>query len=492
MIADRLGCCALVGLAGCFASACSSRTTDLGNPPAPIATAGQGATMGQSGGGGGSFNGSGGLNLQPPSGGAPAATCASTGTSDADNDGYTVADGDCNDCDLAVNPGAFDVPGNGLDEDCSGAPDDEPSACDQGLPVDGDAVALAKALGICRQAAPNATGKQRTWGLVSARFVFPDGTTASLPAAGGDGLTDCVMAGRPPANLSHGVLTGFGPNVKPREGAALAALSSGIAREGANRASDAAGQGDRSYSPSGASMCTVSRQPDGFPVSSYATCGDLDGGTSDGIGGGGGKGGGKTPPGDGGDYPVNTAFDGIALELVVRAPTNAKSFSFDFDFYTYEYSTYVCSPYNDAFVALLTSKSPDVPANHNIAFDSQKDPVCVNNGFVEVCEPFTYEGTRGNMPFTRNFTCALGTSELVGTGFGSDTSEIQGDDPENHAATGWLQTSSNIAPGEEFTLRMAVWDAGDEVLDSTVLLDRFAWALTAGATVTVRPPDIVK
>jgi len=42
---------------------------------------------------------------------------------DRDHDGYSAAfgGGDCNDADPKVSPGAFDVPGNGVDEDCSGA-----------------------------------------------------------------------------------------------------------------------------------------------------------------------------------------------------------------------------------------------------------------------------------------------------------------------------------------------------------------------------------
>ena len=36
-------------------------------------------------------------------------------------------------------------------------------------------------------------------------------------------------------------------------------------------------------------------------------------------------------------------------------------------------------------------------------------------------------------------------------------------------------------------MRFAVWDAGDHVLDTTVLLDKFQWLTTGGATQTFRP-----
>jgi hypothetical protein len=382
---------------------------------------GEGGTGGGDGliGGGNGGNGTG-PNLDPP-------CTSSDANADLDGDGFTPAQGDCNDCSAAMNPGAFDFPGDGVDEDCNGQKDDEPVACDTGLPAGGDAVAAAKAMGLCRMQ------QGASWGLVSARWAFPDGTTASQ--GGGFFGTTCAQGGEPPNAQSHGILGGFGPQVKPREGQSLVALSSGVARAGTN--------GD---SPGGGEMCTQSNTPPGFPVASNS-CGFI-----------------PIPP-------SGQANDAIALELVIKTPTNAHQLSFDFDFYTYEFPGYVCSEYNDFFVALLQTKHPMNPQwLGNVSFDSQGNPVSVNNGLVDVCDGPQNAGGK-------NFACSLGNKELIGTGF------------EGHAATSWLQTKAGVEPGETITLRFAVWDAGDEVLDSTVLIDNFGWDVDEGeAPVTVPIP----
>ena len=389
--------------------------------------AGTGGASSAEGGAGGMLNtsGTGGaLDVNPP--------CSVADSNvDNDGDGFTGAEGDCNDCSAQMNPGAYDFFGNGADEDCNGVADDEPFGCESGLALDGNNPAdAAKAIGLCRFT----TEQERTWGVISAAYVFADGSTSSGEP---DNLYGTCMGdggwGSPPNPLSHGVLTSFGSNVVPQDEEAMLVLSSGVARAGVN--------GD---SPSAAYMCTKSATPPGFPTPSTAAC-----------------------PGQSiDDTPV--ANDPMALELRIRAPTNAKSLSFDFDFYTYEYPVYICTEYNDFFVALLDSQHPNTPANKNISFDSQGNPVSVNNGFLEVCEPGSHGG--------KTFSCPLGTGELSGTGF------------EEHAATGWLQTTTAIVPGEVFTIRFAIWDMGDEILDSTVLIDNFKWDVEEGETGTDRPP----
>jgi hypothetical protein len=42
-------------------------------------------------------------------------------------------------------------------------------------------------------------------------------------------------------------------------------------------------------------------------------------------------------------------------------------------------------------------------------------------------------------------------------------------------STGWLSTTAPIQPGEDVTLRFVIFDEGDGVLDSAVLIDNFQW-----------------
>ena len=357
------------------------------------------------------------------------------GTDDADGDGFTTNGGDCNDCDRSSNPGAYDYPGDGIDQDCSGVPDDEVASCDAALATDGDAFAAARALGLCRMQ----TGA--SWGVVNARWVFPDGTTTSLPV---NGLTGgCAVAGAPPNPQSHGILEAFGTQVHAQEGASFLALSSGVARSGTQTAT-APGSGD---SPSGAQMCTLSKMPTGFPKPA-SLCS-------------------VAPSTD------TSANDAIALELELRVPTNARSLSFDFDFYTYEWPNYVCSQYNDSFAAVLAPAPAGVGVDGNVAFDASGSPIGANSSLLAVCQPGT--STMSTAPFP----CGLGVAQLAGTGFDSGTTGTA-----QSAATGWVRTTTPVVAGKTVTLRLSVWDAGDEVLDSTVLVDRFAWSATAALSPT--------
>ncbi len=338
--------------------------------------------------------------------------CDSLPFEDRDGDGYTKHDGDCNDCDANINPGAYDVDANLRDEDCTGVADDAVHVCDQGLAVAAaDAADGARALGLCQFVDEAATGTAKRWGVVSARYTLADGT---------DGMAD----------LSHGVLDDFGPYVHVQEGSRLLALSTGPAR----RPSDS-GYDD----PSQSDMGTTGPAPAGFPLDAEGFC--------PGVHAAGG--------------PAN---DAAALELRLRVPTNAHAVSFDFAFFTAEFPDYVCSAYDDSFVALLDSSAPNPRAKSgNVSFDDLGDPISVNNALLDVCKAGYAHG--------KSFVCLRGTAQLVGNGFGVDAPGAT----VGRAATGWLRTTAPVTPGEVATLRLAVWDAGDHLRTSTVIVDNLTW-----------------
>jgi len=141
---------------------------------------------------------------------------------DNDGDGVTIGDGDCDDNNDTVYPGAVEVPGDGIDQDCSGFDSFEKTSQDP--------VHAANAIGIYE-------------GLISAEWILPDGT----PIPDFDTY--------PNYTLGFGILNSFGPNIMPREGDHILVLSTGTARL----------PGDNEYLEDFNKGYTINF-PDGFPV----------------------------------------------------------------------------------------------------------------------------------------------------------------------------------------------------------------------------------
>ena len=174
------------------------------------------------------------------------------------------------------------------------------------------------------------------------------------------------------------------------------------------------------------------------------------------------------------------------LTLRLRVPTNAKSFSFNSFFFSAEFPEFVCTTFNDFFVALVDAPVTTNPKDKNLAVyiapDYKRYPIGVNlshsTNLFAVCDDGV-TGCSGGVPGTAK--CLMGPALLGGTGFDTNTGGCGA--PPNDSkllggGTGWLTTAGNVASGQTMELRIAIWDTGDGIFDSLVLLDNWIWNLS--------------
>src|SRR5262249_50750328 len=156
--------------------------------------------------------------------------------------------------------------------------------------------------------------------------------------------------------------------------------------------------------------------------------------------------------------------------------------------------------FNDGFVAYLSAKGFNKGQPENMSLDKNNNPVSVNNNFFDRCTPgVTTQCAGGGGLFAPKSVCAGGPGELAGTGFGitgswpdptpSDTSADcgKGEQSTSGGSTGWLTSQAPVQSGEQFTLELMVFDSGDGILDSSVLLDNFRWLAGKADPGTDRP-----
>jgi hypothetical protein len=345
--------------------------------------------------------------------------------------GVDASDGATPTC--SPNPANYDIPQNNCDDDGDGTVDNSPT-CDTGLQLTGPALDMAKAIGLCQKA--DATH----WGIVSATYTNGYGSSTA------------------PAALQTGILPKFGNVLKPRQGASFGVLSSGAAREYDQCNSNGPFKGGCSMQ-SGASVA-----PTGYP---------------------------KDSPSCPTQNISNTVNDLADLKLQIKVPANAKGLAFDFDFGSGEWPEFVCTTYNDSFIAYLKSAAFNGGKPENISFDQNKNPVSVNNAFFDRCSPSTgLTSPQGYCTFPSKTYCAGGSTELQGTGF-YDQGVYCGESGQDSGGgmTGWLTTSAPVQPGETITLEFMVWDTGDHIYDSSVLIDNWTWSPSDTSVSTGRPPN---
>lgn len=397
-------------------------------------------------------------------------TCDSA-TTDCDGDGWTVADGDC--CDqpgacgqdpAMVNPGALELPGNGIDDNCNGLVDGadvlDLDLCDGALVPDSqDPLDYARAMGICRTTTEKAPLRDRTWGLISAQLLRVDGSPLT-------------------SRVGHSIRSNFGALLHPQEGRAFAVLSSGAAADATQTQPGPNGGPLHTNIWHGASPVDIHACTQPGCLADWFNTAHPPLKLAQRLP--------EAPGCPGALYGHEVANDSVMLVLRMRAPTNVRAFQFNAYFLSSEYPEYVCTDFNDQFIALVDTPGgaplgATNPVDKNLMTYSsggQRWPVGINvakgTGLFRVCQ------TAGQNPGcwdpdVSTQSCAHGPIELAGTGFDAPMGPAS---CTNGGGTGWLVTSGNIRPGEIVELRLALWDVGDELLDSTALLDAFRWLLT--------------
>ena len=310
--------------------------------------------------------------------------------------------------------------------DCTYSGGEIEENCDSEISVSSkNEMDYAKAIGLCR----TTTEDSSQWGVISATISTPNDLTNKNVHEG-----------------SNGLLSKLGDVIKPKSGSFMLGLSSGKVKDPFESY-----EGSDTYTSGAPSDWLDAQNPKGsFPAA--GSC---------------------SKSGTSGD--VN---DAVMFTLKIRTPPTAKSFSFNIYFLTYEYPRYICTEYNDFFIALLdsgyTSSDPNLknPDDKNLAMDANGNPVGVNLAPAGLFTQCKKQSTVSNyLGATFDATSCTSTDELENTGFveGSWIAKTY------HGGTGWLTTRGNVKGGEIITLRLAIWDLSDHRLDSLVLIDNFKW-----------------
>ncbi|MBQ1927069.1 MAG: choice-of-anchor L domain-containing protein [Proteobacteria bacterium] len=428
-------------------------------------------------------------------------------TQDSDNDGFKI----CNDtkdaildcCDNAqscntqrpdlINPGRIDCFGNHIDDNCSGTPDDNPEVLCGTQTSETEANCKIKNR-TCSDLSSWKFGEYKNIsaaGALALAQAFDACLNVVTEQSGEPGLIEFSISpasdyniGIDPRqfNIKDGLYDAHGTKlIEPRVGDTFVILSSGIAGD-AKTELNAFGTDDMKMSLGG-SIPEPYRTAHKNQLQTHPSC--ASGGAD--------------------------IYDTVRLHLKMRAPQNAKGISFDFRFFSREYPYYVCSKYNDFFLALLTDASGkaivnDDPtkADGNISFDRDGNPISVNNAFFTTCAPAPCSGNFEKpmadkcpaMLSCKDGTCGGdlctdGKDELAAyyPQFYSSAS----DDPKTKrgGGTAWLTTKAPVTPGEIFNLDFYIWDTGDLRFDSSVILDNFQWSCetTTNATDFAQPVE---
>ncbi|MFL5320167.1 MAG: MopE-related protein [Myxococcaceae bacterium] len=382
---------------------------------------------------------------------------------DLDGDGYVSCGSsmDCNDNDPAINPGATEV-ADGKDNDCNGKIDDHIA----GLDYDKDGTPFPQD---CNDDEP----------LVGPNAI----EVTTLPDGGAEGVdNNCngqVDEVTPPCepNASSTAATDYLKAMELCTPVQSATFSSG--NSAARNIRPSFGASTTPWKPKAGTEFIMMSSGNAWDNVLAAPLGnstyDAQPGTSFGTG--------------------SDPFDVTDLKVVMKVPQNAKSFSFDFAFFSAEFPEYVGGGVNDKFQANLISKG--LPSTYNtatcadgstgcrsgnISFDGTGKPISVDNNYFIVCK----KETSGSYVSVTS-KCTHPITELNGTGLERTVSNSLYTGPMG-GGTGWLSTKAGVVPGETIELHFKIFDSGDNIYDSSVLIDNFKWygeAVSAPSTAPV-------
>lgn len=141
--------------------------------------------------------------------------------------------------------------------------------------------------------------------------------------------------------------------------------------------------------------------------------------------------------------PDSVARDGVALKLRIRVPSNARSFSMRVNLLAAAWPELDCAGRDDTLLVLVDSAGLGNPVHKNLA-------------------------TLSGAPLGTGIADLWSASAAAGTSYATVG-----------AGTGWTTVRGNVKSGEVMEVRVVLFDVGDGLLDTTALLDGFAWGASA-------------
>jgi hypothetical protein len=148
-----------------------------------------------------------------------------------------------------------------------------------------------------------------------------------------------------------------------------------------------------------------------------------------------------------------SARDLLSFQFEVVVPGGTHGFSFDFVYFSAEFPEYVNTQYNDIFTVWSNSET----YTGNLCF--------VNDQPCTVTALCNSDASCPDLAYCDEFGCAnMGAPELDNTGW-----DVSG------GSTGWYNAKASASPGELLQLTWAVFDMGDSIYDTGVILDNWRW-----------------